>query len=72
MAGSLAAHGFNHYGQMVEYLRMNGLISPASNLQIGQLREGLIKSARIPSGAKEGAEKVIGEEKGVPQRLKPR
>ncbi|HEU5339811.1 hypothetical protein [Edaphobacter sp.] len=23
-------------------------------------------------GAKEGAEKVIGEEKGVPQRLKPR
>jgi hypothetical protein len=24
------AHAYNHYGQMVEYLRMNGLIPPAS------------------------------------------
>ena len=24
------AHGFNHYGQMVEYLRMNGLVPPAT------------------------------------------
>jgi len=24
------AHGFDHYGQMVEYLRMNGLVPPAS------------------------------------------
>jgi uncharacterized damage-inducible protein DinB len=24
------AHGFNHYGQMVEYLRMNGIVPPAS------------------------------------------
>jgi DinB family protein len=24
------AHGFDHYGQMVEYLRMNGIIPPAS------------------------------------------
>ena len=31
MAGFLVAHGFDHYGQMVEYLRMNGLIPPASN-----------------------------------------
>ena len=23
-------HGFNHYGQMVEYVRMNGIIPPAS------------------------------------------
>ncbi len=26
----LAGHGFDHYGQMVEYLRMNGIIPPAS------------------------------------------
>lgn len=26
----LVAHGFDHYGQMVEYLRMNGIIPPAS------------------------------------------
>lgn len=25
LAGGLVAHGFDHYGQMVEYLRMNGL-----------------------------------------------
>jgi DinB family protein len=25
-----AAHAFDHYGQMVEYLRMNGLVPPAS------------------------------------------
>ena len=24
------AHGFDHYGQLVEYLRMNGIIPPAS------------------------------------------
>jgi hypothetical protein len=24
------AHSFDHYGQMVEYLRMNGIIPPAS------------------------------------------
>ena len=24
------AHGYDHYGQMVEYLRMNGIIPPAS------------------------------------------
>jgi uncharacterized damage-inducible protein DinB len=24
------AHAFNHYGQMVEYLRMNGIVPPAS------------------------------------------
>jgi hypothetical protein len=24
------AHGFDHYGQMVEYLRMNGIVPPAS------------------------------------------
>lgn len=27
------AHGFDHYGQMVEYLRMNGIIPPASRPQ---------------------------------------
>ena len=25
-----AAHGYDHYGQMVEYLRMNGIVPPAS------------------------------------------
>jgi hypothetical protein len=24
------AHAFDHYGQMVEYLRLNGIIPPAS------------------------------------------
>jgi uncharacterized damage-inducible protein DinB len=24
------AHAFNHYGQMVAYLRMNGVVPPAS------------------------------------------
>jgi len=28
-----AAHPFDHYGQMVEYLRMNGIIPPASRPQ---------------------------------------
>jgi uncharacterized damage-inducible protein DinB len=27
---AVSAHGFDHYGQMVEYLRMNGIIPPAS------------------------------------------
>jgi len=26
-------HGFDHYGQMVEYLRMNGIVPPASRNQ---------------------------------------
>jgi len=26
----LVGHGFDHYGQMVEYLRLNGIIPPAS------------------------------------------
>jgi uncharacterized damage-inducible protein DinB len=30
VATSVAAHGFDHYGQMVEYLRMNGIVPPAS------------------------------------------
>ncbi|MBZ5598580.1 MAG: DinB family protein [Acidobacteriia bacterium] len=30
MATAIPAHCFDHYGQMVEYLRMNGLIPPAS------------------------------------------
>ena len=29
-AAGLMAHGFDHYGQLVEYLRMNGIIPPAS------------------------------------------
>jgi hypothetical protein len=24
------AHAYNHYGQMIEYLRINGIIPPAS------------------------------------------
>ena len=27
------AHAFDHYGQMVEYLRMNGIVPPASRRQ---------------------------------------
>jgi aminopeptidase-like protein len=30
LATSVSGHGFNHYGQMVVYLRMNGIIPPAS------------------------------------------
>src|SRR5271167_4695048 len=30
LAMILAWHGFDHYGQMVEYLRMNGIVPPAS------------------------------------------
>lgn len=30
LASSVASHGFDHYGQMVEYLRMNGIVPPAS------------------------------------------
>ncbi len=30
MATYGVAHGFDHYGQMVEYLRMNGIVPPAS------------------------------------------
>ena len=30
LAAIFAWHGFDHYGQMVEYLRMNGIIPPAS------------------------------------------
>jgi hypothetical protein len=30
MAMLIPAHAFDHYGQMVEYLRMNGIVPPAS------------------------------------------
>ncbi len=30
LAGGLIAHGSDHYGQLVEYLRMNGMVPPAS------------------------------------------
>lgn len=30
IASFIAAHGYDHYGQMVEYLRMNGVIPPGS------------------------------------------
>jgi len=30
LATSVAAHGFDHYGQMAVYLRMNGIVPPAS------------------------------------------
>jgi hypothetical protein len=30
LAIDAVAHSNNHYGQMVEYLRMNGIIPPAS------------------------------------------
>jgi uncharacterized damage-inducible protein DinB len=33
MSTFAVAHGFDHYGQMVEYLRMNGIVPPASRRQ---------------------------------------
>ncbi|WP_260703804.1 DinB family protein [Edaphobacter flagellatus] len=30
LSGGMIAHGFDHYGQLAEYLRMNGVIPPAS------------------------------------------
>lgn len=33
LATSIAWHGYDHYGQMVEYLRMNGIVPPASRPQ---------------------------------------
>ena len=30
LAGGIVAHGFDHYGQLVVYLRMNGVVPPAS------------------------------------------
>jgi uncharacterized damage-inducible protein DinB len=30
VTAGLIAHGFDHYGQLAEYLRMNGIIPPAS------------------------------------------
>jgi len=30
LATFAVAHAFDHYGQMVEYLRMNGIVPPAS------------------------------------------
>ncbi len=30
MATLIVGHCFDHYGQMVEYLRMNGIVPPAS------------------------------------------
>jgi len=30
LAAGVGSHGFDHYGQMVEYLRMNGIVPPAS------------------------------------------
>ena len=36
-AGSFStAHPFDHYGQMVEYLRMNGIVPPASRPRPGK------------------------------------
>jgi len=30
LATGVSSHGFDHYGQMAEYLRMNGIVPPAS------------------------------------------
>ena len=32
LAMSVASHGFDHYGQMAVYLRMNGIVPPASRM----------------------------------------
>jgi hypothetical protein len=33
LATFAAAHAFDHYGQMIEYLRMNGIVPPASRVR---------------------------------------
>ena len=33
LATFAVSHAFDHYGQMVEYLRMNGIVPPASRVQ---------------------------------------
>jgi hypothetical protein len=35
LATFAVAHAFDHYGQMVEYLRMNGIVPPASRGKSG-------------------------------------
>jgi len=30
VASFISAHGYDHYGQMIEYLRMNGIVPPGS------------------------------------------
>ncbi len=32
LAAMVSSHGFDHYGQMVVYLRMNGIVPPASRM----------------------------------------
>jgi len=32
LATAVSSHGFDHYGQMVVYLRMNGIVPPASRI----------------------------------------
>jgi uncharacterized damage-inducible protein DinB len=32
LATTISWHGFDHYGQMVVYLRMNGIVPPASKM----------------------------------------
>jgi len=33
MATHACAHAYDHYGQMIEYLRMNGIVPPNSSPQ---------------------------------------
>jgi hypothetical protein len=35
LAIEVLMHTFDHYGQLVEYLRMNGIVPPASRLDVG-------------------------------------
>jgi hypothetical protein len=35
LAVEVLLHTFDHYGQMVEYVRMNGVVPPASRLDAG-------------------------------------
>jgi hypothetical protein len=35
LAVEVLMHTFDHYGQLVEYLRMNGIVPPASRLDAG-------------------------------------
>lgn len=48
LAAFSLAHASDHYGQMVVYLRMNGIAPPASKvnrLQIHLLTEGILHAA---------------------------
>jgi uncharacterized damage-inducible protein DinB len=57
LATFAVAHAFDHYGQMVEYLRMNGVVPPASAPQAQQSQRASgasVVDPKAPQGAGQG------------------